>query len=88
MSAIASFADYFVIATATSARQMDALIDGLRQALGAKGVSPARQEGTPDSGWVLIDYGDVVVHLFSQESRDYYRLEQVWSGGVPLVRIQ
>ncbi len=88
ISAVASFADHFVIATATSVRQMDALLDAVGEALAKLGVRPRRREGTPDSGWVLVDYGDVIVHLFSPEDRAYYDLEGLWSKGVPLVRIQ
>ncbi len=88
ISAVSSFADHFVIGTVGSTRQADAIIDALHRALGPRGVRPRRSEGTPDSGWVLIDYGDVVVHLFSPEDRAYYDLEELWSAGVPLVRVQ
>ena len=88
ISAVASFADQFVIATATSVRQMDALLDALHATLAKDGVHALHREGTPDSGWVLLDYGDVVVHVFSPEDRAYYDLEGLWSAGVPLIRIQ
>jgi ribosome-associated protein len=88
ISSVSSFADHFVIATTTSTRQADALIDALHEELGPKGVRARRKEGSPDSGWVLIDYGDVVVHLFSPSDREYYDLEGLWRSGVELVRIQ
>lgn len=88
ISKVSSFADHFVIATVTSTRQADAIVDALHAALGPQDVRPLRKEGSPDSGWLLIDYGDVVVHLFAPEDRQYYDLERLWGTGVPLVRVQ
>jgi ribosome-associated protein len=85
---VASFADYFVIASAENPRQMRALVDTLAKDLRDDGVRPAHQEGSPDSGWVLIDYSDVIVHLFSPDLRDYYALEDLWSAATQVVRIQ
>ncbi len=80
-------ADYFVITTGTTERQLNALIDALVEGLHDEGVQPLRIEGSPESGWVLVDYGDVIVHLFAPERRSYYRLEQLWSGARVVVRI-
>jgi ribosome-associated protein len=80
-------ADYFVISTGTTERQLRALVDALLEELDAEGVSALRVEGTPESGWVLVDYGGVIVHLFSPLKRSYYRLEQLWSGAKVVVRI-
>jgi ribosome-associated protein len=86
---IGSFADYFVVASTASERQMQAVVRDLEQTLrNDDGVRPSRVEGQPASGWVLMDYGDVIVHLFSAEQRGFYRLEELWSAAVPLVRMQ
>ena len=85
---VASFADYFVIASAGTSRQMDAVLDTVERALVADKVKPMGREGNPDSGWVLLDYGDVIVHLFAPEERAYYDLEGLWHTAVPVVRIQ
>lgn len=80
-------ADYFVICSGTTQRQLGALVDALAEQLDDEGVSNLRVEGTPESGWVLVDYGGVIVHLFSPQRRAYYRLEQLWSGAKVVVRI-
>ena len=86
---IASVADYFVVLSTASDRQMSAVVRDLEQTLrNDDGVRALRVEGQASSGWVLIDYGDVVVHLFSVEQRGFYRLEELWSAAVPLVRMQ
>jgi ribosome-associated protein len=73
-------ADFFVIATGNSDRQLRALMDYVREDVKAKhGKVPFSMEGTPESGWIVIDYGDVVVHLFTQAIRDYYDIESLWS---------
>jgi ribosome-associated protein len=86
---IATVADYFVVASTSSDRQMQAVVRDLEQTLrNDDGVRPLRVEGQASSGWVLIDFGDVVVHLFSVEQRSFYRLEELWAAAVPLVRMQ
>ncbi len=80
-------ADYFVIATGTTERQLNALMDALVEQLDAEGAPVLRTEGTPESGWVLVDFGGVIVHLFSPLRRSFYRLEQLWSGAKVVVRI-
>lgn len=84
----ATFADYFVIASGQTIRQMEALCDILDRELGKKGIHPLRREGTTESGWVLLDFGDVVVHIFAPSQRVYYNLEGLWGHAVPVVRIQ
>jgi ribosome-associated protein len=84
---VATFADYFVIASATNPRQMQALVDTLHSELGPEAPS-ARREGDANSGWVLLDLGDIVVHLFDEQTREYYNLEALWSRGVSVVRFQ
>jgi len=73
-------ADFFILANGTSDRQLRALLDYVREDVKEKlGKIPVGVEGKPDSGWILLDYGDVVVHLFAAEQRDYYDIEGLWS---------
>ncbi len=85
---LASFADYFVIASAINPRQMGALVETLGKELRQEAVQIHHQEGAADSGWVLLDYGAVIVHLFSPELREHYGLEELWGAATPVVRIQ
>ena len=85
---VASFADYFVIASADSDRQMQAILDAVEEELEGDNPTLLGREGQPKSGWVLLDYGDVIVHLFAPEERTYYDLEGMWHGATPVVRIQ
>jgi ribosome-associated protein len=86
---VCDFADFFVIATGQNVRQLQTLQAYLATDLAAEsGVSPTHQEGAADSGWILLDYGDLVVHLFSPVQRDYYDLEALWSKGTEVVRLQ
>jgi ribosome-associated protein len=85
----ASFADYFVIASTTSERQMGALLDEIDSKIGkTEKIRPMGREGDPGAGWVLLDYGDVIVHVFAPEQREFYDLEGLWATAVPVVRIQ
>jgi ribosome-associated protein len=80
---VVGYTDRFVIATGTSERQVKAIHDGIHQGLKDEhGILPRRVEGAGESHWILMDYLDVVVHLFTPDTRDYYRLEQLW-GEVP-----
>ncbi len=75
----ANLADYFVICTGTSDRQLKALVDHLRVELKEKyGLLPLSVQGTGESGWILVDYSYVIVHLFLEEKRQYYDLEGLW----------
>jgi ribosome-associated protein len=85
---VASFTDYFVICTGTSDRMLDALADGTLEGVRSKLHKRGRKQGEPGDGWVVVDYGDVVVHLFSPDQRDYYDLEQLWQDGKVLLRLQ
>lgn len=76
-----------MICTATSERHLTALVDRIREQASAVGVEPINIEGTPDSGWLLIDYGDVIVHVFSSALRDFYHLERVWTDATTIVRV-
>jgi ribosome-associated protein len=71
--------DYFVIVSGTSERQVKTIADEVVSSLKAQGVRPVRHEGEPAAGWVLLDFVDFVVHVFSQEQREYYRLDNLWA---------
>jgi ribosome-associated protein len=85
---LCSFADYFVICTGESQRQVRTVIDDIEYDLKKEGVLPHHREGAPDSGWLLLDYGDVIVHVFSPAEREYYNLDGLWREAKALVRIQ
>jgi ribosome-associated protein len=85
---ISDFADYFVICTGTSDRMLQALADGVTEQLRSKHKVRGKIEGDPGDGWVLVDFGDVILHLFSEDRREYYRLEDLWSKGKVLLRLQ
>ncbi len=80
-------ADYFIIAHATSERQLQALVEAVKD-VSAETGQPARVEGEAPSGWVLVDHGGVVTHLFSEEKRHFYDLEEVWRPARVVVRVQ
>jgi ribosome-associated protein len=71
--------DYFVICSGTSGRQVDTIADEVVKELKAAGVRPVRREGESGAGWHLIDFVDLVVHVFDEEARDFYRLETLWA---------
>ena len=70
--------DHFLICSASSERQVKTIAEEVERKLKESGRSPLRTEGAPDTGWVLVDYGDFVVHVFSDEMREYYDLERLW----------
>ena len=72
-------ADYFIICTATSTTQIKTLCDEIGHALELQGEPPLRTEGYRAGGWVLIDFGAIVVHVFLKESREFYNLERLWN---------
>jgi ribosome-associated protein len=85
---VAVIADFFVICTGTSDRMLKALADAVLEAIQKDTHRKGRLEGEPSDGWILVDYGDVVVHLMSPERRNYYRLEDLWSNGKVVLRLQ
>ena len=85
---IASFADYFLILTADSTRLMNAIREDIVKSLTGAGIRLDHQEGVADSGWILLDYGDVIIRIFAPEERQAYRLERLWSQGIPVIRFQ
>lgn len=80
---VLGYTDYFILATGNTERQVKAIHDGIHRGLKDEhGVLPRRVEGLTESRWILMDYLDVVVHIFTPDAREYYRLEQLW-GEVP-----
>ena len=73
-----AFADYFLICTGRSSPQIKAIADSIQVALAEKGVKPAHIEGYERAGWILLDYFDFIVHIFSPESRAFYALDRLW----------
>ena len=78
ISEISDIADYFVIATGKNPNQMEALMEAVDEALGRAGINPGNTEGNKDSSWILMDYSDVIVHIFDAESRSFYDLDRIW----------
>jgi ribosome-associated protein len=85
---VCSFADYFVICSGDSPRQIEAIRQEIRDKLKRDDIIPFHIEGAADSGWILLDLGDVVVHIFSPSQRDYYRLDDLWHEATAVIRIQ
>ena len=84
---LASFADYFVIMSAGSDRQLGALREEITDHLEDAGAALHHSEGTPQSGWLLLDFSDIIIHLFSAEAREFYRLDQLWDEAPQIVRV-
>ncbi|MFO7916935.1 MAG: ribosome silencing factor [Anaerolineae bacterium] len=88
LSGLTIITDYFVIVTGNSERQIRSLTSAVRQEIKeTHNMLPLSVEGEADAGWVLMDYGSTVVHLFSEQQRDRYRLEELWSEARTVVRI-
>lgn len=85
---LASFADYFVLCSGTSDRMISALADAAIELVKKQYQLNARVEGEAKEGWVLVDFGDVILHLFSPDRRNYYRLEELWNQGKVLLHLQ
>ena len=78
---ITILADYFIIAGASSTTQTKALADAVEYELKKLGIEPVRTEGYSTANWIILDYTDIVVHVFYKETRDTYKLEKLWSDG-------
>jgi ribosome-associated protein len=85
---IASFTDYFVICSGTSDRMLDALADSVILSVNEKHNIKGRIEGKSRGGWMVIDFGSILVHLFSPDQRNYYELEELWHEGKILLHVQ
>ncbi|HEV2005423.1 MAG TPA: ribosome silencing factor [Candidatus Limnocylindrales bacterium] len=88
LSGLTTLADYFVIASGGSDRQLDAIADGIVSGMRDEKVKPFGREGTAASHWVLVDFGSVIVHVFTPPERDFYQLERHWSEAKTVLRVQ
>jgi ribosome-associated protein len=88
LTGLTTMADYFVICSGGSERQLAAIADGIVSGLRDEKTKPIGREGTPASHWVLLDYGSVVVHVLTPPERDYYGLEKHWSEAKVILRVQ
>jgi len=87
MQGICSFADYFVICSGESDRQLEAIADEIDDALAKDHITPRRHQGSADSGWIIIDLVDIIVHIFSTEQREFYTLEEMWQQASVVLKI-
>jgi len=88
LAGLTTLADYFVIASGGSDRQLDAIADGIVSGMRDEKVKPFGREGTAASHWVLVDFGSVIVHVFTPPERDFYQLERHWSEAKTVLRVQ
>jgi ribosome-associated protein len=88
VTGIASFTDYFIICNGSSTRLLDALAETLDRAARTEFSLHSRIEGKSDDGWMLLDMGDIVVHLFSPDQRKYYSLDELWNEAKVIVKFQ
>ncbi|MBC2576070.1 ribosome silencing factor [Peptostreptococcus canis] len=75
---VSSLCDYFIIASGSSSRQVKAIADSVEDALTEVGIEPRGKEGKDTQSWILLDYGDIMVHIFDEENRGFYNLEKLW----------
>lgn len=85
---VSSIADYFVICSGSSERQVKAVARGIEESLDEQEIGPRHREGLDQGRWVLLDYGDVIVHIFTTAERDYYRLDKLWSNAQTVLVVQ
>jgi ribosome-associated protein len=81
-------ADYFVICTGSNPRLLSAIADSIDEKMGDVGVQLVRREGKAESGWILLDFGDVICHIFGPVEREFYRLERLWSAAPRLLYVE
>jgi iojap-like protein len=82
ISEISSLADYFVISSANNINQLQAISDDLQELLEKEGLKINKVEGAKNSSWVLLDFTDIVIHLFTKEDRIFYNLERIWADAI------
>ena len=83
---VSALADYFMIASGSNRNQVQAMADNVEEVLGKAGVHPKQIEGYQSANWILMDYSDVIIHIFSTEDRAFYDLERIWKDGVEIKR--
>ena len=88
LTGLTTMADYFVICSGGSERQLDAIAAGITGSLRDEKVKPLGREGTSASHWILLDFGSVIVHVFTPPERDYYGLEKHWAEAKTILRVQ
>ncbi|MFZ5854348.1 MAG: ribosome silencing factor [Chloroflexota bacterium] len=88
LAGLTTLADYFLICSGGSERQLDAIADAIISGLRDEGVRPIGREGTPASHWILVDFGSVIIHIFTPPERDYYSLEKHWAEAKTILRVQ
>ena len=81
ISKVSVIADYFILVSGSSQRQTQAICDEIEFQLGKNGVEPKDKEGYQNGNWILLDYRDVVIHIFNSEDRRFYNLERIWTDG-------
>ena len=84
ISNVSVLADYFIIANGNSRNQVQAMIDNVEETLGKEGYTPRQIEGYQAGNWVLMDYGDIIIHVFDKENRLFYDLERIWCDGTQI----
>ena len=82
ISNVSVISDYFVIANGSNPNQIQALVDNIEEKMSKAGYTEPRVEGYNSASWILLDYEDVIVHVFSRDDRQFYNLEKVWSDGI------
>ncbi|MBI4279337.1 MAG: ribosome silencing factor [Armatimonadetes bacterium] len=88
LQALTLVTDYFVICTGTSSVQIRAIVEAVEEAMAGDRVHPLAREGDAQSGWVLLDFGSLVVHIFTPQTRTFYKLERLWGDAEPLAWAQ
>ncbi len=88
MKSITDFADYFVIITGENKRHIDALSNSIASSVKNSTFKLNNREGNSESGWILLDYGDIIIHIFGTEEREFFQLEKLWENATVLIRIQ
>ena len=78
---VSVIAEYFIIASGSNQNQVQAMVDNVEEVLGRAGYDAKQIEGTKNSAWILMDYGDLIVHIFDEENRLFYDLERIWRDG-------
>jgi len=88
LTGLTTLADYFVVASGGSERQLDAIVDGVVSGMRDEKIHAYGREGTAASHWILVDFGSVIVHVFTPPERDYYQLERHWAEAKTILRVQ